>query len=64
MQCSKRRCIRDSIFEVLSFSLDGPSVKNFVSSSRMEFIFFDVVGFVQNDHAGFFVWFGNLNIAV
>ena len=26
--------------------------------------FFDVVGFVQNDHARSFVWFGNQNIAV
>ena len=28
----------------------------------MEFIFFDVVGFVQNDHAGSFVWFGNISV--
>ena len=37
--CSRRRCIRDSIFEVLFFSLEGQSVRNFASSSRMEFIF-------------------------
>ena len=44
--CSRRRCIRDSIFEVLSFSLDGLSVRNFVSSAGMEFVL--LVGFVQN----------------